>query len=124
MLESVTIPRESTLPPAQARLPAERRIALNAQKEDDVREEENVKEEERDQDLSNLQDLVSDAQGNLNSMHDVDLQFSVHKLSGKMMVTVKDASTGDVIREIPPSEILDIAARLEEMVGLLFDQKG
>ena len=124
MLESITISRETTLPPAQARLPAERRVALNAQKEDDVREEENVKEEAKDQDLSNLEDLVSDAQGNLNSMHDVDLHFSVHKLSGKMMVTVKDASTGDVIREIPPSEILDIAARLEEMVGLLFDQKG
>jgi len=48
----------------------------------------------------------------------------VHQASGVVMVTVTDESTGEVIREIPPSEVLDLAARLEEMVGLLFDQKG
>jgi uncharacterized FlaG/YvyC family protein len=40
------------------------------------------------------------------------------------MVTVKDETTGDVIRQIPPAEILDLATRLEEMIGLIFDQKG
>ena len=115
MLESITISKESTAPPAQARLPAEREIA---QKEEDV------KEEKQSLDLSNMTEMVSDAQSNLNMMHDVNLQFSVHELSGKMMVTVKDGSTGDVIREIPPSDILNLVARLQEMVGLLFDQKG
>jgi flagellar protein FlaG len=54
----------------------------------------------------------------------VDLQFSVHEASGEIMVTVRDESSGEVIREIPPSEMLDLAARLGEMVGLLFDQTG
>jgi len=115
MLESITITKESTAPPVQARLPVEREIA---QKEEDVREE------KQDLDLSDMTEMVSDAQSNLNMMHDVNLQFSVHELSGKMMVTVKDGSTGDVIREIPPSDILNLVARLQEMVGLLFDQKG
>jgi len=115
MLESITITKESTAPPVQARLPAEREI---------VQKEEDVKEEKQDLDLSNMTEMVTDAQKNLNMMHDVNLQFSVHKLSGKMMVTVKDGSTGDVIREIPPSDILNLVARLQEMVGLLFDQKG
>jgi len=40
------------------------------------------------------------------------------------MVTVREESTGEVIREIPPSEMLDLAARIDEMVGLLFHQTG
>lgn len=115
MLESITISKESTAPPAQARLPAEQEI---------VQKEEKVKEEEQDLELSKMPEMVAHAQKNLNMMHDVNLKFSVHKVSGKMMVTVKDGSTGDVIREIPPEEILNLVARLEEMVGLLFDQKG
>ena len=121
MLEPITIPNEkSTAPPFQARLPALKEVAQN--KEGHV-EDRDVKEE-KDVDKSNLTDLLPDAQETLNTMHDVNLRFSVHKVSGQVMVIVKDGSTGDVIREIPPSEILNLAARLEEMVGLLFDQKG
>jgi len=54
----------------------------------------------------------------------VELQFSVNEASGRTVVTVTDAQTGEVIREIPPSEQLNLAARLEEMIGLLFDQMG
>ncbi len=57
-------------------------------------------------------------------IHNVDLQFSVHEASGKIMVTVIDGSTGETIREVPHSEILDIAARVDKMIGPLFDQEG
>jgi flagellar protein FlaG len=40
------------------------------------------------------------------------------------MITVIDESTGKVIREIPESEILELAAKMKEMVGMLFDQKA
>lgn len=60
----------------------------------------------------------------INMIHNVDLQFSVHKGSGQILVKVMDAGSGELIREIPPSEMLDLAARLDEMIGLLFDQLG
>jgi flagellar protein FlaG len=41
-----------------------------------------------------------------------------------MMVTVTDESSGKVIREIPSREILELAAKIDEMVGMIFDQKG
>ncbi len=41
-----------------------------------------------------------------------------------MMVTVVDESNGKVVREIPSHEILDLAAKMDEMVGMIFDQKG
>jgi flagellar protein FlaG len=82
-----------------------------------------AKDEAKERDLSRLAEMVLDVQKNLKLIHDVDLQFSVHKASGEIMVTVSDQSTGEVIREIPPSDVLNLAARLEQMVGLMFDQK-
>jgi flagellar protein FlaG len=87
-------------------------------------QEDGAAKSEKKSDVSSLAELVVDVQKNLKLMHNVDLQFSVHKATGRVMVTVRDETTGEVIREIPPSEILNLAARLEQMVGLVFDQKG
>lgn len=74
-------------------------------------------------DLSDRGELVADIQKNLNMIHNVDLSFTVHEATGEVMVTVKDETTGELIREIPPSEVLNLAAKIDEMVGLIFDQK-
>ena len=60
----------------------------------------------------------------MNIIHNVNMIFSVHEKSGRIMVTISDKETGEVIREIPSSEILNFSAKLNEMVGLLFNQKG
>lgn len=67
---------------------------------------------------------ISKARKNLETVHKIDLHFSIHSASGNVMVIVTDGNTGKVIREIPPSEILDLSARLEEMIGLVYDQKA
>ncbi|MCU0593914.1 MAG: flagellar protein FlaG [Desulfobacterota bacterium] len=71
-----------------------------------------------------IEAAISGLKQSFELIHQVDLQFSVHEASGRTVVTVKDALTGEVIREIPPSELLNLAARLDEMIGLLFDQVG
>jgi flagellar protein FlaG len=73
--------------------------------------------------LPALEKLAADLQKNLNIMHNVDLLFSVHKGSGQMMITVINESTGKVIRETPSSELLEFSSKMDEMVGMLFDQK-
>ena len=110
-----TVSVKSQAPAVQARLPAEQ--ATNQK----VKE---VQQPVKSVDLPDLEELASDVQKNLNIMHNVDLQFSVHKASGQMMITVIDESTGKVVREIPSSEILELAAKMDEMVGMIFDQKG
>lgn len=80
--------------------------------------------EEKAWSFSQTVDLAVNIQNNLNTIHNVNMNFSVHEASDRVMVTITDDKTGDVIREIPSSEILNIAAKLNEMVGLLFDQKG
>ena len=74
--------------------------------------------------LVQLSELATDVQKNVNIIHNVDLQFSVNKDSGRIMVTVTDKDTGEVIREIPPSEIVKFAEKFDEMVGMIFDQRG
>lgn len=51
------------------------------------------------------------------------IHFSKHEESGRLWVRVIDTETKKVVREIPPEEILEIVARLEEMVGLLVDER-
>ena len=115
LTEPISISGKGLVPPAQARLPSHKAIAQKGV--------EYVKPEKAP-DLSSITDMVRDVQKNLKMIHNVDLQFSVHEASGEIMITVMEGSTGDVIREIPPSEVLDLAAKLDEMVGLIFDQRG
>ncbi len=73
---------------------------------------------------ADLKELAANVQENLKFISDVDLQFSVHEASGQMMVIVREESTGKLIREIPSKEVLDLAAKIDEMVGMLLDKKG
>jgi flagellar protein FlaG len=43
------------------------------------------------------------------------LAFSVDKASERPVVTVKDAASGDVIRQIPSEEVLKFAGRINEL---------
>jgi flagellar protein FlaG len=50
------------------------------------------------------------------------LQFRVDQGTGKMVVTVTDGETGEVIRQVPGEEALKMAQRIEDMTGLLDEQ--
>jgi flagellar protein FlaG len=52
-----------------------------------------------------------------------DLKIQVHEETGNIMVQVTSHESGKVIREIPPKKLLDLAARMEELAGTLFDEK-
>ncbi len=51
------------------------------------------------------------------------LSFTFHKETKELIVKVIDPDTGKVIREIPPEELLELALRIQEMVGLLIDRR-
>lgn len=108
----------SRAPTIQARLPGGGSPAQNHQEGKDA--EKALKKAG----LQNIELLAADLEKNLKIIHDVDLKFSVHKASGRIMVVVRDEQSGEVIREIPESEILDLVARLDEMIGLIFDKRG
>ena len=49
--------------------------------------------------------------------------ISVNKTIGRIIVKVIDTETDKVIKEIPPREIQHMVQRLQEMVGLLVDER-
>jgi len=52
-----------------------------------------------------------------------DLKIQVHRETGKIMIKVISKEDGKVVREVPPEKLLNLAAKMEEMTGLLFDEK-
>jgi len=66
-----------------------------------------------------LADLLQESECSIN----FQLSFTFHKETEQLVVKVIDPNSNRVIREIPPEELLDLAVRLQEMLGLLFDKR-
>ncbi|WP_394558666.1 flagellar protein FlaG [Aquipseudomonas alcaligenes] len=62
--------------------------------------------------VSTIQEFVQSVRRNVN--------FTLEDSSGRVVVKVTDASSGDIIRQIPSEEALQLAESLEEVRSLLF----
>jgi flagellar protein FlaG len=51
------------------------------------------------------------------------LQFRLDDATGRMVVSVTDAATGEVIRQVPGEEALRMAERIDASIGALLDEK-
>jgi len=90
------------------------------------------RQEQKKEELSrkDLMGLLEDKVGQLNrtmEIFDKRLRFEVHDETERIMVKIlekqTDNMTDEVIREIPPERVLDMLARIEEMIGLLIDER-
>ena len=115
LVKPVTGSGKSTVLSSQARLPGGQETAQRGN---------NAQESVQTLSSTELSVLAADAQKNIDIIHNVKLQFSVNKDSGRIVITVTDEATGEVVREIPPSELVKFAEKFDEMVGMIFDQKG
>jgi flagellar protein FlaG len=52
------------------------------------------------------------------------LQFSLDESSGQTIARVVDSETGELIRQIPSKELLEIAQAIDKMQGMLLKQKA
>ncbi|EKT4485875.1 flagellar protein FlaG [Shewanella algae] len=73
---------------------------------------------EAQQDPEQLQQVAEEL-SNTMSMMRKGLAFKVDETSGTHVVSVMDVDSGDVIRQIPSEEALELAAKLSEVAGLL-----
>jgi uncharacterized FlaG/YvyC family protein len=51
------------------------------------------------------------------------LDFRVDEATNRIVVKVIDTKTDKVIKEIPPEQLLHLAAKIQERVGLLVDEE-
>ncbi len=52
------------------------------------------------------------------------LQFSIDDATGRTVVKISDAKTGETIRQIPSEEMLELARSLDKMQGMLLEQEA
>jgi len=81
-----------------------------------------VKEEKKEISEEKLKKAIMQMNESIR-IFDKRIHFDVHKDSGRIFVQVIDVENDKVIREIPPEEMLEISAKIHEMVGLLIDEK-
>jgi len=86
---------------------------------DSLQEQNEYKQEELEEDVKKSVDDINDIVKKIKE----DLAFELHDETERMMVKVIDRKTQEVIKELPPEEMLDLTARIHEMVGLLIDEK-
>ncbi|MCE9680009.1 flagellar protein FlaG [Shewanella sp. AS1] len=69
-------------------------------------------------DVKALQEAMDNIADNMNLIQK-GLAFNVDEDSGEQVVKVIDVTTGELIRQIPNEEALEIAKKLNEVTGLL-----
>jgi flagellar protein FlaG len=70
--------------------------------------------------LRNIASAFGQAVGLIN--HGISVR--VDDSSNRVITQVVNTDTGEVIRQVPPQEMLEIAHRLRQFVGTLFDLEG
>ncbi len=69
--------------------------------------------------------MVEEAQKRLDSLgSSLKLAIQQDEKAGAIVVQVSERQTGEVIRQIPPEDLLELKKKLEDLVGLLFDSSA
>ncbi len=53
-----------------------------------------------------------------------DLKVKIDHDADMLILQIIEGETGDLIRQIPPQEIVKLAARINKVLGAIFDKKG
>ncbi|MDL1963997.1 MAG: flagellar protein FlaG [Deltaproteobacteria bacterium] len=89
-----------------------------------IKEEKNVGEEQKEKKgIQVSQDLLDELEHDINTIHNVGLEFSMHEESGRDVIKVVEKDSGNLIRQIPPDEVLELITRMGDVLGILFDKK-
>ena len=66
--------------------------------------------------------MLDDLEKIIEMIHNIRLKYSIHKESGMMVARVVDKDTGELIREIPNEEMIDLVTRIGQLTGILFNR--
>jgi flagellar protein FlaG len=69
-----------------------------------------------------LEEKIDDMNSIMETLEE-KLSFKLHDDTDRIMTQIIDIKTEEVIKEMPPEEMLDLAAKIHEMVGLILDEK-
>ena len=79
---------------------------------------------EQDSLVARVSDMVEELNSKLDESKQTRIRFSVDSESGAVVIQVVDKVTDEVVRSIPPEEMVALKKRMTEMRGILFDHEG
>ena len=106
--------------PDQIRLP-KAEVSPRAGAAETQKAPEPEKKAEKSQQIS--PEMLENLKTDFEMIHNVGFQFSVHEQTNRTIVRVINEETQELIREIPSEEMLNIMAKMDEMMGSIFDRQ-
>lgn len=89
-----------------------------------VRTVDDTKVQNQDQfDASAISNLVSSVNQYVDAVSNNKVGFHYDQQNERHIVLVKDKDTDEIIREIPPKEMVDLLKNLEDITGIIYDNK-
>ncbi len=111
------LPVKNSEPLKESELVRNENVKIDETKASSTHKEQSEKNEEK----------ISEAVDKLNKtavIFDRSLRFQVHDKTHRTMVSVVDITSDKVIRQIPSEEVLDLVAKMDDYLGLIFDKKA
>ncbi|MGB9789406.1 MAG: flagellar protein FlaG [Thermotoga caldifontis] len=97
-----------------------KQLQLNVEK---IAEESSKKQEQDSVDLSKTMESLRKTFEKLSRFFKTEAQFTIERELNMIIIKIKDRETGEIVRQIPPEVAVKIAKNLQELIGILFDEK-
>ncbi len=112
---------QTTKPPAQEtdRSNAQRELIRQQQKEN--RANQAAVESEAGQ-LREVEEALMKLNDTAEAMQ-LSLRFLMHEGSERWMVQVVDIQQDEIVREMPPENVLNVVAQIQSLIGVLLDER-
>lgn len=83
----------------------------------------NEDQENRPKDIENTLDDLKKSLEKIKTFLRSEAEFKIDRDLNMIIIKIKNADTGEVIRQIPPEVAVKIAKNLQELIGVLFDER-
>lgn len=67
-------------------------------------------------------ETIADIMNKVSELYNRQLRFDVYEDTNRLYVQIIDENTQEVIKQIPPEEMLELSAKIQEMVGIMLDK--
>lgn len=91
-----------------------------------VRAQNHVNEDEQVFGSTKIEDTLDDLRKALEKVRTflkAEAQFTIDRELNMIIIKIKNVDTGEIIRQIPPEVAVKIAKNLQELIGVLFDER-
>ncbi len=119
----VWVRRQQELKPSPRIKPIKETEAAVFRTEDKEDTQKNKREGPAELDPGTVREVAEQTQALLDDLK-ITLAFEVYEETGDMVIRIFNRETEELIREIPPEDLLELHHKVAELRGVLFDEKA